>query len=914
MSLCSTKRLVRHGLGSSIPLGRVGSTSPLFWGVILVLLGSMCDVVPGWGQTSLADSARNLETAGLERYRTGTYEGLQHAVLLWEQAAALQLQLGAKEHYAKLLNNLGLARLNLGQLSRARETLETALRVSREVSDPERTVGPLHALGDIHRRLGEYNTALSYYRSALSTIRGVPNPNRSLEATVINSLGILYAETTEYNKAIPMFEEAIRIRESLGDTLRIAGSLGNMAGIYARVGRQSEAAALYRRILAIQRAQQQSGGDEVSEAAKAVALTYVNLGILFEAAAHFDSAFSYYRRSLEAFRQIGSPEDVAASLYSIAGLYVSVDSLPKALDYIRQVREIQTRSNPFDETATLHALGVIFDRLNQQDSAFAYYREAVRLARLRHDPRSEAAGLHALGQLHTKQLPPDRAKAVAYYDSASSAYTRMAGASGNDPNRVGLGEQSGLLFAEWAVEWLNRTDEVGASHAGRAALMAVERGRAQALLAMLTPSSNEAASLLDLSRKDLLSGADSLIRVLNRTQTAALYFLATPDSLVIWSILPKGDVYAFRYPIPQARIDTLIAAVRLGIRVEGPTQEGVSRNRGEEDPAWSDAIQALGGNRERVVELFSESPSALLARLGSILLPAEVLASLPAETELVLLPHGMLGLVPFAALPIDQRGTLLGERFPIRVAPSLSTLAAVEEKPSRMSLPLRPGTVVRDALVVGDPTMPLDPADPMAASYLPQLPESRLEAAQVAARLGVSPLLGQAATETIVRSRLSQAPLIHLATHGLAYGGEVRVRDSYVALAPDSSAPRGGNDGLLTVGEILEDASISLRAELIVLSACQTGLGRLTEAEGTLGFQRALLGKGARSVLVSLWNVDETATRILIDRFYLHWLEGDRGAPMSKAEALRRAQTDLRAQPGFDSPFYWAGFQVVGAR
>jgi CHAT domain-containing protein len=132
------------------------------------------------------------------------------------------------------------------------------------------------------------------------------------------------------------------------------------------------------------------------------------------------------------------------------------------------------------------------------------------------------------------------------------------------------------------------------------------------------------------------------------------------------------------------------------------------------------------------------------------------------------------------------------------------------------------------------------------------------------------------------------------------------VLKSFVALAPE-----GGEDGLLTVGEVI-DRVPRLSAELVVLSACQTGLGNLKQAEGTVGLQRAFLAKGARSVLVSLWSVSDEATELLMRRFYTHWLD-DTDQP-SKAEALRRAQADVRQTKGFEHPRYWAAFQLVGAR
>ena len=158
-----------------------------------------------------------------------------------------------------------------------------------------------------------------------------------------------------------------------------------------------------------------------------------------------------------------------------------------------------------------------------------------------------------------------------------------------------------------------------------------------------------------------------------------------------------------------------------------------------------------------------------------------------------------------------------------------------------------------------------------------------------------------------MRARLADAPLVHLATHGLAYGADAKVRRSFVALAADSL-----HNGLLTVAELLDGAAVTLRADLVVLSACQTGLGRTTFSEGVIGLQRAFLARGARSVLVSLWNVDDQATRLLMERFYAHWLAGA-GAPRSKASALRAAQADLARHPRYGHPRYWAAFQLVGA-
>ena len=135
---------------------------------------------------------------------------------------------------------------------------------------------------------------------------------------------------------------------------------------------------------------------------------------------------------------------------------------------------------------------------------------------------------------------------------------------------------------------------------------------------------------------------------------------------------------------------------------------------------------------------------------------------------------------------------------------------------------------------------------------LSRLPSAGREAAWVAERLGGDLLSDKSATETRIRSQIGQADIVHFATHGLAIGYWNKARNSFLAFAPDST-----NDGILTVGELMNDPKLSLSARLVVLSACQTAMGAVFSAEGTLGLQRAFLARGATSLLVSLWSVDD---------------------------------------------------------
>jgi CHAT domain-containing protein len=389
----------------------------------------------------------------------------------------------------------------------------------------------------------------------------------------------------------------------------------------------------------------------------------------------------------------------------------------------------------------------------------------------------------------------------------------------------------------------------------------------------------------------------------------ALVYMATKDTLLTWLVLPSGEVALERQAIARDSVAAFVAAIRGHLGADeaiGRTLRSIESRAVPSGPGAPTTRARAMTSAER----FETSASALI--------PPGLAARLPAGGELVIVPHGPLALVAFAALPIGSQPVglgareALGSRYAIRYAPSLTTLRVVT---ARAGATERAGTgtrvaALRGALVVGNPMMPRVRVARGGSVRLPALPAAGREGRWVAQALGVRSLTGRLATERAVRDRMAKAPVIHLATHGFAYSADARALDSFVALAPDSLAGAEGN-GLLTVGEVIEDAP-HLTADLVVLSACQTGLGNLRQAEGTVGLQRAFLAKGARSVLVSLWSVSDEATELLMRRFYTHWLH-DTDEP-SKAEALRRAQGDVRRTPKFSDPRFWAAFQLVGAR
>ena len=258
------------------------------------------------------------------------------------------------------------------------------------------------------------------------------------------------------------------------------------------------------------------------------------------------------------------------------------------------------------------------------------------------------------------------------------------------------------------------------------------------------------------------------------------------------------------------------------------------------------------------------------------------------EPELIVVPDRFLNQAPFSAL-MDEGGRYLSDRYRIRIVPSLTTLTFIQDSPADYHSQT-------GALIVGDPAVGTVRYKGDKTSFS-RLPCALNEAVMIGRLLGVQPLLEQHATKQAVLDRLHSVSLIHFAAHGNADRGEI-------ALSPvrsPNSIPEE-EDYLLTMSDI---AKVQLRAKLVVLSCCHSARGQI-RAEGVVGIARAFLGSGARSVLVALWAISDTATEQLMCHFYEHLFRGE-----SASESLHQAMKWMRGN-GFDRVCEWAPFMLIG--
>ncbi|HVF59366.1 MAG TPA: CHAT domain-containing protein [Thermoanaerobaculia bacterium] len=249
--------------------------------------------------------------------------------------------------------------------------------------------------------------------------------------------------------------------------------------------------------------------------------------------------------------------------------------------------------------------------------------------------------------------------------------------------------------------------------------------------------------------------------------------------------------------------------------------------------------------------------------------------------RLLIVPHGPLHYVPFAALREKASGRYLIEDYTLAYAPSTSVLPFLR----------RETAIAGRALVLGAPAV--------RDRRLGQLPAAREEAAAVARLFGTEPLLDREARESRLYELGGGVDLLHVAAHGL-----------YEAKSPLFSrlalAPGDGHDGNLEVHEIFAGLDLD-GVDLVVLSACRTAEGEPSGGDEITGLTRAFLYAGTPAVISTLWDIDDAASALLMEEFYRRLLEG-----VPVAEALQQAQISLRHHPRYEAPFFWAAFSLTG--
>jgi CHAT domain-containing protein/tetratricopeptide (TPR) repeat protein len=780
------------------------------------------------------------------------------------------------------LFRLGLEQYQANDLEAAMASWQQALQIYDETSYGPGVQLTLTSLGAAAIALGHYGEAIPWLEAALEM--GDSN-HQGLEAEILGNLAIALQRTGHYGRAIAINQQALQIMRALGNGAGEEQILSNLGNSYEHIGDYDSAIAAYHQSLALARRL----GNRQAEG-----ITSANLGNVYAALGQYERAILQYRNSLSIATDLQDPVGEAHATLNLGSAYARLSQDERAqVYYERSLSLAQEQGDRRLESLALSGMGMILATQGDYETAIAYQERSVAIAQSFSDRRHLATMLNNLG--HTLQDAGQLAAAELHLRHAIDQLDDLRHL--NQDNEL----QAISIFDTQVLSYNLLQQVLVAQGNIEAALEFSEQGRSRALAATLSDRQRapSAGSHRPFSMDE--------IRHVARTYNATLveYSIIPDDSvrfqgkqrgreqtLLIWVVKPSGEVILEQVdlrPLWSDRTPTLTDLVAF-------TRERIGVRSGDPNAPNAPAVPA-----RRI--------AAQLHQLHTLLIDpiAEHLPSDPRD-RVVIIPHESLFLVPFAALQ-DANGRYLLERHTLLSAPSIHVLALADPPHPTHPADLDPESV----LVVGNPTMPVV-RSPQAAPYqLSPLPGSEQEAQHIASLFNTQPLLGDAATATTVLERLPQAKLIHLATHGLlSYveydlaAGNTRgisgpLSAALISPGAIALAPSEHHDGLLTAEAIRRQ---SLSAELVVLSACNTGRGQIT-GDGVVGLSRSFLAAGATRLVVTLWAVPDEPTAALMAAFY-QYLQAGQDHPT----ALRLAM--LETLDTYNHPLDWAAFTLIG--
>jgi CHAT domain-containing protein len=793
---------------------------------------------------------------------------LDTSLQYYQQAAAIFKETGNSSQQGAALSGVGKVYSMRSEFAQAIKFYEQALEIFKNTKDLEIQVrDTLSSLADVYASWNNKDKAISYYQQALAINQGITS-NSPVKTFVINTqqgliqtnIANAYSDTSKYEQAIKFYEQAIKtLRTSLNQTASITTSntteqflldnnklLANQ-GIKVSYIKLCVAYKFLGQDEESKKACKDASGQIASTPEAPPKKTSKELE---EAQQTLASAQSVGNRSLEAF-----------ALAKIGSAYANLGEKDLAWEYFQKAIKL-ARAYPLFEYSVLSQAASFQKQQQQYDLAINYYKQAAASANKSNQKLDEANIYRQLGTLYSsrKNLP----EATTAFYSAIKVYESIR-VDLTDKNQISIFETQAQVYRllQEALVAQNKYEE---------ALEVSERGRARAFINLLAARQSQAQNKSNIP--EILPPTIKDIQKIAKQQNATFVEYSIKDrNIYIWVVKPTGEIN-FRKVDFNANT-ALKEIVTTALDSIGATR-GLTVVAPENKKPEANATQKLKALHELLITPI-----------------AQYLPKNPNE-RVIFVPQNELFLIPFPALQ-DNQGKYLVEKHTILTAPSIQLLQLTHER--------RPSSS-EGALVVGNPVMPSVPIKPgQPPQQLVSLPFAEKEAREIAKILNTKALIGEEATKTKVKQLMGQARIIHLATHGLLDDFDDSIPGA-IALAPSSTNlvnSQQKNNGLLTASEIFD---MKLNADLVVLSACQTGQGKLT-GDGVIGLSRSLIAAGTKSVVVSLWSVDDASTKVLMTEFYRQMQQNpDKGA------ALRQAMLTTMKQ--YPNPEHWAAFTLIG--
>jgi len=777
-----------------------------------------------------------------------------------------------------------------GRYEQALVIFALAKDIAERLNDREGVVQVMGRIGNVHTEQGNYTQALEHYQKSLKL--SLEAGSKEGVAKVMSSIGNIHFYQGNYAQSLEYYEKSLRLNEELGNKVGIANALANMGTANGSRGNYARAMKYYQKSLKLHQELNNKLG---------LANVLGNIGNIYSSQASYGLAIEYFQKSLKLCEELGHRHGIAILITSIAQAHVSQANFSRALPYAARAAAIAKEIGALEWFWQARATeGEAYRLLNKPDKARQAFDEAINtIERL----RDQVAGG---GQ--------DRQR---FFENKVSPYYSMVALliSQNNPAQA-------LTYAERAK--------------ARVLLDVLRSGRVNVTKAMTRQEQqrereldSEIASInsrITIERQRLQPDIALLSDLDSRLHKTRLEYEAFQTSLYV----AHPELKAQRgqaEPVTLERASGLLPDSRTALAefVIGREQTylfvltkdgraGTGNKAKPELRVYPIAIKAneLSKRIERFRSLLADEkldfrgPARQLYDL--LLKPAE--KQLKNKSTICIVPDGVLWELPFQVLQ-PRAGAYLLQDHAVFYAPSLSVMMEmVRLAGQRDSSPTEQWSL----LAFGNPALSRETIARATSIHrgenLLPLPSAEKEVQTLAQ------LYGQARSKVFIRAEACEETakreawnyqVLHFATHGMLDDNSPIY--SRVLLSQVNNDP--GEDGLLEAREIMQ---LDLKANVAVLSACQTGRGRVGAGEGVIGMAWAFFIAGCPTTVVSQWKVETLSTAALMIEFHRHLTSKGfaKSTRVSKAEALRRAALSLLKDKRYSHPFYWAGFIVVG--
>lgn len=851
---------------------------------------------------TLAVQAIGIAHAQLNEFRT--------ALRYFEEALPLAEKIGDQRLEAPLETLLGGASDVLGEIAKSHQHYERARVLAGRLNDAPTQGSAFNNIGKLHHDAGNFQRALDYYLQALPLFAESP-PRRAI---TLNNIGVAYNSLGEPERALDYFQQSLAIL--------------------------------------------QTGPDRNAEA-----LTLNNIGYAYNYLTKYQEALNYYNQARVMVQKTGNRSIEAQTLDLMGANYSDMGQAEKALEYHQQALEIQrTAKNLRREALSLGNLGHVYGLLRRPEKALDHFNQSLEIFRNIDDLNNTAILLEGRARAH-RQLGK-LIEARKDIEESLSLIETVRARSGSQSLRASYLASRDKAY-EFYVDLLMQLHEKDpAARHDAEALQASERGRARSFLEMLNeaPADIRQGVSADLvkrereirqsinakaqrhiqltaqngSRQEIETFGREIraledqylqVQVAIRKASPAYAELTQPQPLGLKEIqqLLEPETLLLEYALGDER-SYLWAVTHDSLKSFAlPKREEILKVAQQVYQSLTarsvmKSLESPAQRRQRIAQADAQfkQASAELARM--ILAPA---AAEFGTKRLVVIADGVLQYVPFAALPRPESTRPIIIDHEIVSLPSASSLAVQRQSlanrkpaPKGVAVIADPVFSVADArfkrqtskTAANDSTRIIEHVGSGSGGRLNirRLPFTRQEADQI---MAVAPVganlkaLDFRANRSIATSgELSNYRYVHFATHGYVDTSRAGLSAIVLSLVDEQGNPQ---DGFLRTHDIY---NLELPAELVVLSACETGLGKDVKREGLEGLTRGFMYAGARRVVVSLWNVNDKATAGLMQHLYAGMLKNKK----TPAAALRAAQIRMLRMKQWQAPYYWAAFVMQG--